>query len=140
MFSTLDVRENRRLIVELVRQRGEKKNEVPVDLPNKGSLRRLADKARAMPTEERVRALAEEVAKQSWRMSDVKDGDGKNRARIVRTKSKQEGTRPVAFDAVDVTVWRLVFERKNGMSSAGPEILRTAHVAKQQARQAMGAH
>jgi hypothetical protein len=137
MFSTLDGRDNRRLIVELVNRRGEKQTEVRVDLPRTGSLRKLADKAQAMPTEERVRALAEEVAKQPWRVAEAREGEGENWARITRDRLKQKGTRPVAFDAVEVRVWKLSFERKDGKTLANPDVLRTAYVTKEELKNSM---
>jgi hypothetical protein len=124
MFSTLDGRDNRRLIVSLVQRRADKKREVAVDLPTKGSVRQLAEKAQAMPTEERLRLLAEAIAKQPWRIGDSRPADGTNNARIVQDKAKQAGTRLVPFDTVEVGVWKLQFERKDGMVSTTPELVR----------------
>lgn len=130
MFSTLDGRDNRRLIVTLVHQRGDKKREIAVDLPAKGSIRQLADKAQAMPTESRLRLLADAIAHQSWRVADSRPAKGDNNARLILEKSKQANTRLVSFDSVEVSLWKLQFERKDGMVSTTPELVRTVNTAR----------
>jgi hypothetical protein len=104
MFSTLDGRDSRRLFVLLVRQSEGKKQGVDVDLPRKGTLKRLADKARAMPTAENLKALALEVAKHPWRIADRPQRDGANQARLILEPTKQAHTRLVGFDEVVVNL------------------------------------
>jgi hypothetical protein len=130
MFSTLDGRDNRRLIVSLVRRHGDETKLVGVELPTRGGLRQLAEKAQAMPTDERVRALADEIGKQPWRVANTPAPDGPNQARLVLDRAKQKKFSPVPFDAVEVSVWKLHFEHRGDRVSATPELLRTSYVEK----------
>jgi hypothetical protein len=134
MFSTLDGVDNRHLIVNLVTGHGETARKVLIDLPRTGSLRNLAQKAKAMPTEARVRAFALEVAKQPWRVALSKTADGSNNARLVRNPARLASTRLVAFDGVEVIVWKLLVQNEGRTIAADPELIRTTYVEGTRAR------
>jgi hypothetical protein len=124
MFSTLDGLNNRRLLVSLVRHRTGEKQGVPVELPRDGKLRQLVNKTRAMPTTERLQILADEIAKQPWRVTDTREPDGVNEARLITDPSKQAHTRLVTFQEVVVTVVKL------GVDREGTKLLPTAELTR----------
>ena len=137
MFSTLDGTDNRHLIVRLLQRRGEDTQIIPVELSGRGSLHQLATRARAMPTPEIVQALADEIAAQPWHLSESAGADGAKQARL-RQENGPSSTRPVAFDVVEVRVWKLDFEHGDTRISAAPRLIgdaraerRTSSVARE---------
>jgi hypothetical protein len=126
MFSTLDGRDNRRLIVTLVRRRSDQEERQPAALPRTARVARLAKQARAMPSAERVQALADALAAQPWRI-DQKLADGApEKARVIREAWKQRGTRVVDFDFVEVSLWKVRFDaHPTNMLAPRAELVRT---------------
>jgi hypothetical protein len=125
MFSTLDGRENRHLIITLLGDGGSTR--VVADLPTSAGVQRLVARARAMPTAENLENLAGELAGLSWRVPyDNESRTGSQRARVLVRRTDLAATRSLSFDRVEVVAFKLRFEsRGNDSITPRPEVIRT---------------
>jgi hypothetical protein len=113
MFSTLDGRDNRRLLVHLESPSESGTRRTVAELPRTRRVEWLAEQARAMPTAERLQHLADELATQPWRLRAGSNPDGVARARVLKDRIALHQSRPAAFDGIEVSVWKLEFSDSN---------------------------
>lgn len=108
MFSTLDGRDNRRLIITLVRGNGAEQRRVHAELPKDEKIRLLAERARALPTRERLQELGRALAKQPFRLVGKGDTGRPPRAKVLTSPREQERTQRAEFDAVELVLWKVI--------------------------------